>query len=159
MEITAVGNGQLEAAPQTAEPIACVMEAILMPVGNDAGLGAPSYGSPSNKAEGGLGRGVIYLYLNGGQDPKGMAPYRIQAHHRRLSAELGSARLTATEASVLEKLAEGKSNKIIASDLFVSVNTVKTHVRSIFQKLNVNCRSAAVRKALDMGIAGCSDLQ
>lgn len=159
MEITAVGNGQLEAAPQTAEPIACVMEAILMPVGNDAGLGAPSYGSPSNKAEGGLGRGVIYLYLNGGQNPAGMVPYKLQTQHRRFNSDLGSTRLTATETAVLEKLSEGKSNKIIASDLFVSVNTVKTHVRSIFQKLNVNCRSAAVRKALDMGIAGCSDLQ
>lgn len=158
MEITAVGNGQLEAALQKAEPIACVMEAILMPVGNDAS-GAPSYGSPSQKAEGGLGRGVIYLYLNGGQDPKSIAPYRLAAQQRRLSADLCAARLTATETSVLEKLSEGKSNKIIASDLFVSVNTVKTHVRSIFQKLNVNCRSAAVRKALDMGIAGCSDLQ
>lgn len=159
MEITAVGNGQPEAALQTAEPIACVMEAILMPVGNDAGLGAPSYGSPSQKAEGGLGRGVIYLYLNGGQNPRGITPYRLAAQHRRYSADLCAARLTATETSVLEKLSEGKSNKIIASDLFVSVNTVKTHVRSIFQKLNVNCRSAAVRKALDMGIAGCSDLQ
>jgi DNA-binding CsgD family transcriptional regulator len=46
---------------------------------------------------------------------------------------------------VLELLAERKQYKEIAEILFMSVDTVRTHVRGIYQKLNVHKRSEAER--------------
>ncbi|HOA15505.1 MAG TPA: response regulator transcription factor [Bacillota bacterium] len=139
------------------EPIACVMEALLMPVGAEAGLSPGAYAkSGGATAAGSIGRGVFYLYLNSKEGNLNLQGYARQPRRPELGVDTLSLRLTATETCVLEKLSDGKSNKAIADELFVSVNTIKTHVRSIFQKLNVNCRSAAVRRALDLGIAGCS---
>ena len=45
--------------------------------------------------------------------------------------------LTSREASILEAIRQGKSNKNIAFDLSMSESTVKVHVRNIFKKLNV----------------------
>ena len=40
----------------------------------------------------------------------------------------------------------------IAQQLFVSVNTLRTHTKHIFTKLDVNTRQAAVRRAADLGV-------
>jgi LuxR family maltose regulon positive regulatory protein len=54
--------------------------------------------------------------------------------------------LTVRETEVLKLLAEFCSNEEIAADLFLSLNTVKTHMRSLFQKLSVTRRADAVRR-------------
>lgn len=54
------------------------------------------------------------------------------------------ATLTRREMEVLADLAVGRTNKQIARDLGVSLNTIKFHVRNLFQKLNVNSRSQAI---------------
>ena len=51
------------------------------------------------------------------------------------------------EIDVLKLMAQGKSNKEIGSVLFISPGTVKSHVKSIFAKLNVNSRAEAVANA------------
>ncbi len=51
------------------------------------------------------------------------------------------------ELEVLELVAEGFSNKEIAGKLFVSINTVKTHLSRLYEKLEVNRRTQAVEKA------------
>ncbi|WP_154693943.1 response regulator transcription factor, partial [Streptomyces afghaniensis] len=51
------------------------------------------------------------------------------------------------EGDVLRLLAEMRSTEEIAADLHVSVNTVKTHLKSIYRKLAVSRRSDAVRRA------------
>ncbi|HEY8343639.1 MAG TPA: response regulator transcription factor [Bacillota bacterium] len=56
--------------------------------------------------------------------------------------------LTLKEMEVLKELVKGKSNKEIATDLFISETTVKTHVSSILQKMGVKDRTQAVIKAL-----------
>lgn len=61
-------------------------------------------------------------------------------------------RLTPTETEVMDRLAQGKTNRVIAKEMFISINTVKTHVRSIFQKLGVNTRASAVRLATAAGL-------
>lgn len=51
------------------------------------------------------------------------------------------------EHEVLELLAHGHSNREIAETLFVSPNTVKTHLSNIYEKLGVSRRTQAVREA------------
>jgi len=59
--------------------------------------------------------------------------------------------LTAREEEVLELLTQGVTYKGVASRLFISETTVKTHVNNIFQKLQVNDRTQAVLYALNNG--------
>lgn len=54
------------------------------------------------------------------------------------------------EHEVLELMARGHSNQEIADTLFVSVNTVKTHLANLFLKLEVSRRTQAVQKAKDL---------
>jgi len=56
--------------------------------------------------------------------------------------------LTPRELEVLSDLASGRTNKQIARDLGVSLNTVKFHVRNLFQKLGVNSRGQAIARYL-----------
>jgi LuxR family maltose regulon positive regulatory protein len=58
--------------------------------------------------------------------------------------------LTQKELEVLGHLAELLTTEEIASSMFVSVNTVRTHVRSILRKLGVSRRHAAVRRAREL---------
>ncbi len=60
--------------------------------------------------------------------------------------------LSEREKEVLRLMATGAANKAIASALFISESTVKTHVQSIFQKLDVSDRTGAVTQALQRGI-------
>jgi DNA-binding NarL/FixJ family response regulator len=55
--------------------------------------------------------------------------------------------ISAREVEVLELLSEGYANKVIARRLGISPNTVKTHVTSLFQKLEASNRTEAVGKA------------
>ena len=64
------------------------------------------------------------------------------------SAEL----LTARETDVLRRLADGLTTEQIASDLYLSVNTVRNHVNSIIRKLNVHSRLEAVSAAIRRGL-------
>lgn len=54
--------------------------------------------------------------------------------------------LTRREQVVLELIAQGHSNKKIASELFISVETIKSHCHNIFEKLHVQSRVEAVNK-------------
>ncbi|WP_460473977.1 response regulator transcription factor [Emticicia fontis] len=58
--------------------------------------------------------------------------------------ELG---LSKRELEVLELMATGLSNQEIAAQLFVSLNTIKTHSSKVFEKLDVKRRTQAVEKA------------
>lgn len=70
-----------------------------------------------------------------------------------LSRQVGEAQpLSEREVEVLRLMARGAANKEIATSLFISESTVKTHVTNIFHKLDVNDRTEAVTKALQKGI-------
>ena len=60
--------------------------------------------------------------------------------------------LTERELQVLERLAQFLTTDEIAADLYVSANTVKTHIKSLFLKLAVNRRSDAVRRGRRLGL-------
>jgi DNA-binding CsgD family transcriptional regulator len=81
-----------------------------------------------------------------------LARTRPDAHAappRRLDAVVNNARirLTPREADVLDQLALGSSYVEIAKALFITENTAKTHLTSLYRKLGVDNRSAALRTA------------
>ena len=70
----------------------------------------------------------------------------------KVAAGLSSEALTGRELYVLELLAQGKSNKEIGVSLYISETTVKSHLRSIFKKLNVLSRTEAISVASRRGL-------
>ena len=74
---------------------------------------------------------------------------RLSAGEFWSGAHLG---LTQRESEVLELLVSGHSNKAVASKLVVSEDTVKTHIRGLYRKLDVSDRSGAIAVALREGL-------
>jgi LuxR family maltose regulon positive regulatory protein len=88
-------------------------------------------------------------------------PDTVSELHRRAAAFMGSplaldGHLTDTlserESEVLHLIAQGLSNQQIAAELVVAVSTVKTHVKSIYRKLNVNSRFDAIKRTHDLAL-------
>lgn len=67
--------------------------------------------------------------------------------------------LTARESDVLRLVGRGRSNQEIAAELFISEATVKTHVGSIFTKLGLRDRAAAIVCAFDAGLVQPGELR
>jgi DNA-binding NarL/FixJ family response regulator len=61
-------------------------------------------------------------------------------------------RLTAREVTVLKRVAAGRSNKVIAAELAIREDTVRTHMKNILAKLDASGRTHAVMIALKRGI-------
>ena len=74
----------------------------------------------------------------------------------RLVARIGVPGLTPREAQIVELVAHGKTNKEVAAALRVAESTVKTHLLSIFAKLGVESRTAAVTEAMARGLVRIS---
>jgi DNA-binding NarL/FixJ family response regulator len=83
----------------------------------------------------------------------------VHSGHKRIPPEIaqqiaehaGDDSITTRELDVLRGVANGNSNKIIASDLNISEHTVKNHLKSILSKLNASDRTHAVMIALKRG--------
>ncbi len=60
--------------------------------------------------------------------------------------------LTQREQVILELIASGMSRKEIATYLYVSLNTVKTHTQNLYTKLNVHSRTQAIAQAKKLGL-------
>ncbi len=68
-------------------------------------------------------------------------------------------KLTEREVGLLRLVADGLSNRAIAQELSISENTVKYHMKNIFQKLNAQNRTEAVTLAMQSGILGAEITQ
>jgi two-component system NarL family response regulator len=69
-----------------------------------------------------------------------------------LSENFGQEELTPSERKILQMIVGGNSNKEIAYVLNVSENTVKTHVKNVFEKLGVSDRTSAATLAIKRGL-------
>jgi DNA-binding NarL/FixJ family response regulator len=67
-------------------------------------------------------------------------------------ARTGPGQLTSREMDILRLVADGSTNPQIAERLFVSVDTVKTHLEHVYQKLGTGDRTAAVAEAFRRGL-------
>jgi DNA-binding CsgD family transcriptional regulator len=74
--------------------------------------------------------------------------------HIKPLAQAGDAKLSEREQEVLNMLARGFSKRECADLLGLSVNTVSTHVKNIYAKLEVNSRAEALFEASSQGIIG-----
>jgi two-component system, NarL family, nitrate/nitrite response regulator NarL len=70
----------------------------------------------------------------------------------RLRATNDAPALTERERQVLKAISDGKSLPQIASELYLGVTTVKTHVQHLYEKLGVSDRAAAVAEAMRRGL-------
>jgi len=78
--------------------------------------------------------------------------FERERHETRFREQLAG--LTAREEEILKLLATGESNREIGKRLFISEQTVKNHVASIFRKLQVNDRTKAALIAVKLGLGG-----
>jgi DNA-binding NarL/FixJ family response regulator len=77
---------------------------------------------------------------------------KVIGQFRRIAPPAESVdRLSPTETRLLAAIAAGKSYKEAAAELGVSINTVRAHIRSVYEKLHVHTKSEAVSKALRTG--------
>jgi DNA-binding NarL/FixJ family response regulator len=70
----------------------------------------------------------------------------------RLAQRVHDESLTGREEQILKLLAEGKSNRAIGQALFITESTVKSHLKSLFVKLDVTSRAEAVALAARRGL-------
>lgn len=76
-----------------------------------------------------------------------LVPRQRSSPFVRNAAALAALGVSQREYEVLELLAEGASNKLIARRLAISPNTVKTHLARLFEKLEARSRTQAIHKA------------
>jgi DNA-binding NarL/FixJ family response regulator len=86
---------------------------------------------------------------------KGILSPEVTARVMRAAASqshASTALLSQREVDVLQELARGATTTNIAATLFISENTVKTHIRRIFKKLGATNRTEAVAQAVSQGL-------
>ena len=76
------------------------------------------------------------------------------AGHRVARRASWSGGLTAREVEVLRLVAQGRSNREIATELFIAEKTARNHIERLYAKLGVNNRTQASLAAIDRGLAG-----
>ncbi|MGZ5286577.1 MAG: LuxR C-terminal-related transcriptional regulator, partial [Flavisolibacter sp.] len=88
--------------------------------------------------------------VNDGGSPMtpGIARRMLELFRNNMGPASVDYNLSQQEKKVLQLLVDGKSYKMIAADLFIAFDTVKSHVRNIYAKLHVNSGTEAVSKAL-----------
>lgn len=75
-----------------------------------------------------------------------------EGSHAMAASRTSSSPLSEREAQILRCISEGGSNKEVARQLGISPSTVRTHVESMFRKLQCTTRAAATLKALSLGL-------
>ena len=78
--------------------------------------------------------------------------YLAPAAAAKLAERVTKVQLTPRELATLRSMAQGRSNKEVASELGISERTVKTHLGHLFAKLGVTSRTEAVRVATHRGL-------
>lgn len=88
------------------------------------------------------------IYTGGAPMSPGIARRLVMTFREIPNKKGGDYKLTKREKQVLQLLTEGFTYKEISSACNISMDTVATHLRNVYQKLHVNCGTAAVAKAI-----------
>ncbi|WP_109694897.1 response regulator [Chitinophaga deserti] len=87
------------------------------------------------------------VYDGGAPMTSSIARQVLQLFARQPSDRNEMYNLSDREKEVLQLLVNGYSYKMIASEIFISIDTVRSHIKKIYEKLHVNSKSEAVAKA------------
>lgn len=90
---------------------------------------------------------VVELINGGSPMSSSIARKVVQAFSKNNKPNIEVSNLSNREKEVLEYLAKGYRYKEIAATLFLSVETIRTHIRNIYDKLQVQSRTEAINKA------------
>lgn len=90
---------------------------------------------------------AITEVFNGGAPMTPSVAKRVLQHFSNTTGKTETG-LTVRETEILSKLVDGKSYKMIAEALGISLQTVKTHLKNIYDKLHVHSQTEAVSKAI-----------
>lgn len=94
---------------------------------------------------------IFSLYQGGAPMSASIARKVIQSFQHIPSTNKDNFQLTTRENEILHSLIDGLSYKKLAEKYFISISTVRTHIRHIYEKLHVNSKAQAVAKALKKG--------
>lgn len=109
--------------------------------------GASGYILKSTSPAGYL-QAIADVHSGGSPMTPGIARRMLDLFKKNMEPVVTNYQLTPQEKKVLQLLVEGKSYKMIAADLFVAHDTIKSHVRNIYAKLHVSSGTEAVSKAI-----------
>ncbi|HYV91629.1 MAG TPA: response regulator transcription factor [Chitinophagales bacterium] len=87
--------------------------------------------------------------INGGAPMTASVARRVLSFFPRSSTKDETNHLSAREMEILSWLVKGNSYKMIANELSISIDTVRSHIKKIYEKLHVNSATEAVSKALN----------
>jgi len=87
-------------------------------------------------------------YEGGAPMSPSIARHVIQTFSALDNSSADSENLTSREKEVLRLLVKGSSYKLVAFDLNIAIDTVRSHIKNIYDKLQVNSKSEAVAKAI-----------
>jgi DNA-binding NarL/FixJ family response regulator len=80
---------------------------------------------------------------------RGIARMVLQGMQQMPKPVINSYNLTAREKEILSSLSKGNSYKLIGAELNISIDTVRTHIKKIYEKLQVHTQTEAVSKAVN----------
>jgi DNA-binding NarL/FixJ family response regulator len=93
---------------------------------------------------------AIHEVLSGGAPMSpGIARLVIQSMQQTAPHQENRYKLTPKEKEILSFLSKGNSYKMIAADLGIAIDTVRTHIKKIYEKLQVHSQTEAVSKAVN----------
>ncbi len=79
----------------------------------------------------------------------GIARMVIESMQQKQASDSNKYQLTQREKEILSNLSKGNSFKMIAAELNISIDTVRTHIKRIYEKLQVHSQTEAVSKAVN----------
>lgn len=91
---------------------------------------------------------IFDVYRGGSPMTASVARKVLQYFREPAQAATPDYQLSPRELDILKGLVKGYSYKLIADELFISIDTVRSHIRHIYEKLHVNSKTEAVLKAI-----------
>jgi DNA-binding NarL/FixJ family response regulator len=95
---------------------------------------------------------IFDVYKGGSPMTANVARKVLQHFQNQPKAQKTDYNISDRELDIVKGLVSGYSYKVIASELFISIDTVRSHIRRIYEKLHVNSKTEAVLKAINEGL-------
>jgi DNA-binding NarL/FixJ family response regulator len=95
---------------------------------------------------------IFDIHRGGSPMTANIARKVLQFFQQHKASKTGNYNLSVREMDIIKGLVSGFSYKLIADDLHISIDTVRSHIRHIYDKLQVNSKTEAILKAMREGL-------